>query len=141
MQSGSAVEAAKPVRGRPFERGQSGNPGGKPSLFKVYAAEFGTLTPVEEVELRRAVSLMRRAERADDNNAVRMNREAREWLDGIRSRRAEQKPSTPTLADLLRGQGARPWVVMTPILISSRRWEFPVGQRAGRLSERRPAAC
>ena len=101
-QSASAVEAAKPVRGRgsgrPFERGQSGNPGGQPSLFKVYAAEFGDMTPVEEVELRRAVNLLRRAERADDNNAVRMTREAREWLDGIRARRAHQRERSPLTA-------------------------------------------
>jgi hypothetical protein len=98
MQSASAAEAAKSVRGRPFERGQSGNPGGQPSLFKVYAAEFGEMTPVEQVELRRAVNLLRRAERADDNNAVRMTREAREWLHGIRARRAHQRERAPVSA-------------------------------------------
>jgi hypothetical protein len=41
---------------------------------------------------------MRRAERADDNNAVRMNREAREWLDGIRARRAHQRERSPVTA-------------------------------------------
>jgi hypothetical protein len=94
----SAPEAAKPVRGRPFERGQSGNPGGQPSLFKVYAAEFGDMTPVECTELRRAISLIRRAQRADDNNAVRMYREAREWLAGIRARRASK--AAPIGSDL-----------------------------------------
>jgi hypothetical protein len=88
----AVTEAAKPVRGRPFAPGQSGNPGGQPSLFKVYAAEFGEMTPVEQVELRRAISLMRKADRADANNAVRMNREAREWLDGIRARRTKRDP-------------------------------------------------
>jgi hypothetical protein len=92
------VESAKSVRGRPFERGQSGNPGGQPSLFKIYAAEFGQMSPVEQVELRRAVNLLRRAERADDNNAVRMTREAREWLDGIRARRAHQRELSPVTA-------------------------------------------
>jgi hypothetical protein len=98
MQSASAAESAKPVRGRPFARGQSGNPGGQPSLFKVYAAEFGEMTPVEQVELRRAISLMRKADRADANNAVRMNREAREWLDGIRVRRSKREVASPITA-------------------------------------------
>jgi hypothetical protein len=107
-QPASAGETVKPQpgcpsgrsrgSGRPFERGQSGNPAGKPSLFKIYAAEFGEMTPVEEVELRRAVNLLRRAERADDNNAVRMTREAREWLDGIRARRAHQRELSPVTA-------------------------------------------
>jgi hypothetical protein len=92
------AESAKPVRGRPFERGRSGNPGGQPSLFKVYAAEFGDMSAVEVVELRRAVNLLRRAERADDNNAVRMVREARSWLDGIRARRAHQRELSPVTA-------------------------------------------
>jgi hypothetical protein len=52
-QSLSAPETAKPVRGKPFAPGQSGNPGGQPSLFKVYAAEFGNMSLVE---LRRAAS-------------------------------------------------------------------------------------
>jgi hypothetical protein len=84
--------------GRPFKSGESGNPSGKPSLFKIYAAEFGVMSPVEQVELRRAVNLLRRAERADDNNAVRMTREAREWLDGIRARRAHQRERSPVTA-------------------------------------------
>jgi hypothetical protein len=99
----SATGAARvPVRargpGKPFRAGQSGNPSGQPSLFQVYAAEFGEMTPVEKVELRRAVNLLRRAERADDNNAVRMTREAREWLDGIRARRAHQRERSPVTA-------------------------------------------
>ena len=73
---------------RPFVRGRSGNPSGAASLFNIYAAEFGDMTPVERFELRQFVNLMRRAKRADDNDAVRMMREAREWLEGIRARRA-----------------------------------------------------
>jgi hypothetical protein len=85
--------------GRPFPRGQSGNPSGQSSLFKVYAAEFGAMSPVEQVEPRRAVNLLRRAERgASDNDAVRMTREAREWLDGIRARRAHQRERSPVTA-------------------------------------------
>jgi hypothetical protein len=89
----SAATAPKSVRGRPFPPGQSGNPGGQPSLFKIYAAEFGELSPVEVVELRRAVKLLRQAERANYNHAVRLTREAREWLDGIRARRASKRQS------------------------------------------------
>jgi hypothetical protein len=92
-QTASAAEAVRPVRGKPFRPGESGNPGGQPSLFKVYAAEFGEMTPVEAVELRRAVSLLRKAEKANNNDAVRMTREAREWLDGIRARRAKRQRS------------------------------------------------
>jgi len=54
-------------------------------------------------ELRRAVSLIRRAQRADDNNAVRMYREAREWLAGIRTRRASKPESALTLGAVLKG--------------------------------------
>jgi hypothetical protein len=85
------MTAAKVQRGRPFTPGQSGNPGGQPSLFRIYAAEFGELTPVETVELQRAVRLLRQAERANANDAVRLTREAREWLDGIRARRAKRQ--------------------------------------------------
>jgi hypothetical protein len=57
------------------------------------------LTPVEHVELRRAVKLLRQAERANHNHAVRMSREAREWLDGIRARRAKRQQSDITAFD------------------------------------------
>jgi hypothetical protein len=86
----SVADVAKPVRGKPFVKGQSGNPGGADSLFKTYAAEFGDMTPVERVELRTAIKLMSCARRADANDAVRCLREAREWLDGIRNRRARK---------------------------------------------------
>src|SRR6516225_9592542 len=91
-----ATDAAKPVRGRPFKPGESGNPGGADSLFKTYEAEFGDMTPVERVELRTAIKLMSCARRADANDAVRCLREAREWLDGIRNRRARKpEPINP----------------------------------------------
>ena len=106
-QQSSAMTAQKPVRGKPFQRGVSGNPGGQPSLFKIYAAEFGELTPVENVELRRAVKLLRQSERANHNDAVRLTREAREWLDGIRMRRAKrQQADIPAFDQYLRQRAA-----------------------------------
>jgi hypothetical protein len=52
------------VRGKPFAPSQSGNPDGRLSLFKICGAEFGELTLVETVELRRAIKLLHKAERA-----------------------------------------------------------------------------
>ena len=64
-------------------------------MVEAYAAEFGgigAMTPAERVDLDEAVASLLRAKRASHNDAVRLKRDAREWLDGIRARRQRVEP-------------------------------------------------
>jgi hypothetical protein len=96
---------------RPFQAGQSGNPGGKRSnskryqeLFAAIAGEFGELSAMEREFVARAAEQLRRAER-ENNNAehVRLTRCAAQLIDRVRDLRRERqrKPSGPTLAEYI----------------------------------------
>jgi hypothetical protein len=102
----SVQEISRDERGRFIG---SGNPAGHVrsrqhrEMLDAYAAEFGGLdaiTPAERVDLDEAVTSLLRAKRASHNDAVRLKRDAREWLDGIRTRR-KREPAGPTLAEYI----------------------------------------
>jgi hypothetical protein len=61
------------------------------------------MTPAERMDLDEAVTSLLRAKRASHNDAVRLKRDAREWLDGIRARR-KREPAGPTLAEYVAGR-------------------------------------
>jgi hypothetical protein len=102
MTAGAAQEITQEInrdkRGRFIG---SGNPLGDVrskqhrAMVEAYAAEFGGLnamTPAERIDLDEAVRSLLRAKRASHNDAVRLKRDAREWLDGIRTRRRKSEP-------------------------------------------------
>jgi hypothetical protein len=75
-------------------------------MLDAYAAEFGgidNMTAAERLELEEAVTSLLRAKRASHNDAVRLKRDAREWLDGIRARR-KGEAAGPTLAEYVAGR-------------------------------------
>jgi hypothetical protein len=85
--------------GRPFPKGVSGNPHGSGSvrvraaeLFSEMAVDFGTLTAVDTVLLRRASLLLARSERIrsarDADVSLRMSSEARRTLMTLRRHHA-----------------------------------------------------
>jgi hypothetical protein len=77
-----------------FKPGISGNPAGRVSVAAVHAAlaaEFGDLSPSEEVLVRTAAKLLARAQHASSNRSVRCATEARALLRQVRTARAAAK--------------------------------------------------
>jgi hypothetical protein len=109
MTAGAMQEISRDERGRFVG---SGNPAGHVrsrqhrEMVAAYAADFGgidAMTPAERMDLDEAVTSLLRAKRASHNDAVRLKRDAREWLDGIRARR-KREPAGPTLAEYVAGR-------------------------------------
>ena len=104
------------VRGRPFVRGVSGNPGGCPSnskrhreLFAELALGYGgeaALSAIERIWLDKATDQLVRAERtrSDDEN-VRLLNSAKRLLAPLEAKRAKPQASgLPSLTELMRRQ-------------------------------------
>jgi hypothetical protein len=98
--------------GRPFPKGVSGNPHGSGSvrtraaeLYAEMAVDFGTLTAVDRVLLRRASLLLARSERIrsarDADVSLRMSSEARRTLMTLRRHHAAAPRDEPVLSQVL----------------------------------------
>jgi hypothetical protein len=77
----------------------SGNPAGhvrsRQHREMLDAYEFGgvdAMTPAERLDLDQAVTSLLQSKRANYTDAVRLRRDSREWLNGIRARRRKAEP-------------------------------------------------
>ena len=94
-------------RGRPFQKGVSGNPSGSKQskryieLRASIVGDLGELSGLDQVAVDQIVRALIRAERAKDHaEAARCSRNARDWLHDLRDRRAIQEPSIVSLKEL-----------------------------------------
>lgn len=112
----TANDQQRKVHGRPFARGVSGNPGGRPSngrrhreLYAELALGYGgeaALSAIERIWLDKATDQLVRAERtkSDDEN-VRLLNSAKRLLAPLEAKRAEPQASgLPSLTELMRRQ-------------------------------------
>jgi hypothetical protein len=118
MKQREAAPEEKPRRGRPFVKGQSGNPEGMrvrgrrfSELYNDIAASFGglsALSPFQKILLRQGARLLVKAEKERDPDlAVRLSNACMRALAGMQHgglnvRKAPPKPRPPTLDEHLR---------------------------------------